>query len=62
MSEPGHYCREKGERAEAIINNLATKTLEVQLATTQTESSRFLESVLHHALLSSDQIRQEGER
>jgi len=26
MSKPGHYFREKGERAEAIIHNLATKT------------------------------------
>jgi hypothetical protein len=26
LSAPGHYFREKGERAEAIIHNLATKT------------------------------------
>ena len=26
MSGPGHYFREKGERAEAIIHNLSTKT------------------------------------
>jgi hypothetical protein len=26
MLKPGHYFREKGERAEAIIHNLATKT------------------------------------
>jgi hypothetical protein len=26
MSSPGHYFRKKGQRAEAVIHSLATKT------------------------------------